>query len=351
MEKLLAPKEFTWNVDSNMPEVSIVIITYNRAEMLHRALETAVQQETDGKFSYEIIVIDDGSTDGTSNVVREVAIRFRVFVRYIRQGRGGIALARNTGVAAARGNWIAFFDDDQVAESDWLKNLIDIGWKMGADCVAGTIRLDLLEEELSRLGPVCRSMLGENTYPPKPAILRGKKLPPTGNILINRKVFNSVGLFDTSMLSGRSDTDIASRIRAAGFVTWVAPNAVVHHRILPYRLECNYFRITSLSWGSQFAYINWKKYDRKMVLLCLARIGQALLLNIPCLLLAYLKNNEAETLDRKCLLWRAVGYTRQSLKLLAPRIFAQKGFFASLEFRKERDTLAKDSQFLGKGLS
>ena len=73
-----------------------------------------------------------------------------------------------------------------------------------------------------------------------------------------------------------------------------------------------------------------------MLLVCVARIGQALLVNTPCLLLAYLKGNMVEILDRKCLLWRAQGYTRKCLFFISPKFFPQKRFFSALDYRVNR---------------
>jgi glycosyltransferase involved in cell wall biosynthesis len=312
--------------------------------MLREALESLICQETDGKLSYEIVVIDDGSTDGTSGVVKEVATPSQVPVRYVHKEGRGIADARNRGIAEARGKWIAFFDDDQLAERDWLKNLLCIALQTRADCVGGTILLDLPQEQLARLGSVCRSMLGEQTYYETPTRCRGKIVPPTGNLLMARGVFDSIGLFDTSMLYGGEDIDVVARAQAAGFDTWIGPDAVVHHVIPPYRLERAYFRWVSLRWGNQFALMDCKHLGRgQMLLLCIARIGQAMLVNVPCLLIACLKRDETEALDRKCLLWRAVGYTRKTLFLLAPRLFPQGRFFGRVEFRKERETFSKET--------
>ena len=98
----------------------------------------------------------------------------------------------------------------------------------------------------------------------------------------------------------------------------------------------------SLRVGENFACIDNRQLGRrKTLLLCVARIGQALLVNMPLLVWAYLLGDRAGILGRKCLLWRAVAYTRGTLFLLAPRLFPQKGFFAALEFRKERKSFTK----------
>jgi glycosyltransferase involved in cell wall biosynthesis len=318
-------------------DISVVVPTYNNAEMLSGALASLICQETDGQFSYEILVIDNGSSDGTRAVVSEIASYSQVPVRYVCEEGHGIAHARNRGVSESRGKWIAWFDDDQLADNDWLKSLLAFAMQMGADCVAGTRLLDLPLEQPSPLGLVCRGLLGEDNHHEAPAICRGKAIPGFGYILMARTVFDSIGLFDTSMLWSGEDTDILLRARAAGFDLWATPNAVVHHVILPHCVEPIFLRWVSLRCACVLAQIDCKRRGPGgTLLLCVARIGQALLVNMPRLLLAYVKRDKAEILDRKCLVLRAIGYTRKTLFLIAPRVFTQERFFARLEFRKKR---------------
>ena len=65
--------------------IGVVICTYNRAEMLRRALETVIRQETGGRFACEVVLIDNGSTDGTQTVIEEAARSSPVPVRYVRE--------------------------------------------------------------------------------------------------------------------------------------------------------------------------------------------------------------------------------------------------------------------------
>ena len=90
-----------------MPSVSVVIPTHDRASLLARAIDSALAQE-DVASEVEVIVVDDGSTDGT----REVLEGYGDAIRWARQGNAGPAAARNRGVAMARGDWIAFLDSD-----------------------------------------------------------------------------------------------------------------------------------------------------------------------------------------------------------------------------------------------
>jgi GT2 family glycosyltransferase len=98
-----------------MADVSVVIPTYNRADLLPRAIESALAQTAP---PVEIIIVDDGSTDDTPAVVLRYAERHAGRVRSLRIPNGGVARARNAGIAAARGQWVALLDsDDEWATS------------------------------------------------------------------------------------------------------------------------------------------------------------------------------------------------------------------------------------------
>lgn len=99
---------------------------------------------------------------------------------------------------------------------------------------------------------------------------------------------------------------------------------------------------TSLIDGIGFSFRDFKEWGRlKLFFTWIGRMGQALLINLPYLILAYLKRGYAEILGRKCLLDRFIEYTRETLFLLAPSIFPQERFFARLEFRRERTSFGK----------
>lgn len=91
--------------DSGGPVVSVIVPTYNRATLLPDAIESVLAQSL---TSFEIIVVDDGSTDGTAHVVGRYGAR----VRYVRTDNGGVAHARNVGMRLARGRYLTFLDSD-----------------------------------------------------------------------------------------------------------------------------------------------------------------------------------------------------------------------------------------------
>jgi len=234
-------------------DISVVVCTYNRAGMLRKALEGLTSQVGLGRLSYEIIVVDDASTDSTSTVVKKVAERSRVSIRYVREEGRGIARARNRGLRESFGNWVAFFDDDQLAEPQWLRELFACAADNGAHCVGGARFLRLPEEPLRKLSPQCRLILGEIDHGREPIRCSRKTRPCTGNVLIKRSVFDAVGNFDESMRWGGSDIDFFRRVSMQAFECWYSPRAVVHHITPSYRLTTGYLTWRSLLHGKNFA--------------------------------------------------------------------------------------------------
>src|ERR1043165_5266525 len=92
-------------------DISVIISTYNRSDMLPGALESVLAQEA-GDVRYELIVVDNNSTDKTREVVESFIARGHENVRYIFEGKQGLSHARNAGIAAARSPLIVFTDDD-----------------------------------------------------------------------------------------------------------------------------------------------------------------------------------------------------------------------------------------------
>jgi len=319
-------------------DVSVVVPTYNRAEMVCEAIESLVHQETDSQFSFEIVVVDNASTDSTKGAVQRVAEFSPIPIRYAFEEAAGDAHARNTGVKGARADWLAFLDDDEFADKDWLRQLYFTALGQNALIVGGEVRLVLSDEQKRAFGRALRKALRETQHG-KDVVRRytGGSLPAAGNMLVKRAVFDRVGLFDTSMLAGGSDSDLVLRARAAGYDLWYTPKAVVHHRVPPHRLTRAYLRWDSLRDGTTLAFLDYKFRGRgRVMFFCCARIGQALLVNLPQLFFAFLSGDDLRFLGRGSLLWRAVGYARECLFLFAPTLFPQERFFAALEFHSAR---------------
>ena len=120
-------------------EITVIISTYNRSEMLAGAIESVLEQESEG-VSYEVIVVDNNSSDRTREVVEGYIERGQENLRYVFEGRQGVSYARNTGIAEARAEIIAFADDDVRVAKDWvakIKRAFDLHPEI--DCIGGKV--------------------------------------------------------------------------------------------------------------------------------------------------------------------------------------------------------------------
>ncbi len=326
------------------PLISIVVPTFNRAHWLGGALASLVNQEPDERFEFEVIVVDNASADNTRDVVDRAAAESSVPIHYLHQSKPGDAPTRNAGVRAARGQYVAFFDDDQFADGRWLSELYSAAQSTQAAIVGGPVLLDLPEAQLQQLGPICRQALREIMFYPKLQSYEPGDLPGTGNALVERGVFERVGTFDESMVSGGSDSDFFLRAREAGCELWYSPRAIIRHRISAERLSPEFFRWDALSGGAgQATQVDFKHRGLPTVLaLCLCRVAHTSLVHVPAWLWAMLRGQEGRALGRRTRIWRTEGYVRATLSLLAPRWLAQRAFFASMDFRHGR-TLGKPS--------
>ncbi len=321
--------------DRPAPKVTVVVPTFDRPQALARALDSLVAQQTD-QFVYEIVVVDNAPRLDTREVVEAIAQVASVQVRYVPEERAGVSHARNKGVMEATGRWIAFCDDDQVADASWLRQLVSVARVHEAACVGGSIRLTL-PQGTPAIGGVCRRLLGEQPFNGTPFTCTGRHLPSTGNLMVSRSVFEQLGPFDTAMTAGGEDYEFVRRIRAAGGRVLVAPAAVMHHVIPPYRTRPEYLNWVSRRVGAGLAYTDLKRHGPWGVALrCVARMAQAGLVTLPKLALAPLYADDGVAQDCRALLWRASAYAQQTASLLRSPFTSERRFPPAIESRQER---------------
>src|SRR5690606_16449022 len=106
-------------------DASVVVCTRDRAASLAVTLESIAGLRIPALVVAELVVVDNGSTDGTPAVVEAFRRRSPLPLRYVRELRPGIAPARNAGMAAARGRIVVFTDDDVTVEPDWLAEMLE----------------------------------------------------------------------------------------------------------------------------------------------------------------------------------------------------------------------------------
>jgi len=186
-----------------MPKVSVIIPTCNRSAYLKRAIESVCAQTyTD----FEIIVIDDASTDDTPEVVAQFRDKPIKYIRHA-ENKGGSA-ARNTGITHSQSEYIAFLDDDD----EWLPNKLDMQVALldsSSDQVGvvytGNQTIDWETQQVrATIRPTKRGDLSKD-------LMRYNPVGPTSSTLIRRKCFELVGMFDESLPSFQ-DYDVWIRI-------------------------------------------------------------------------------------------------------------------------------------------
>lgn len=323
--------------DSKLPLVSVVMCTYNRREMLRDALNSLVRQETGGSFRYEIVIVYNGDPAQALDVVEEIAPSTPIEIRAIHEPRRGQVIARNRALEEARGEWLAHFDDDQIATTRWLAELMITAEKHHAKVVGGSLFLKLPEGCQRQLTFVCRRMLGQSVEWDDVQPYSRKEGPGTGNIMIHRSVFDQVGHYDESFQLRGYDTDLYRRIREAGYEAWFTPLAKAYHVTPQSRLEDEYFKETSLHNGWSFAkrdYLELGSFKATGILL--ARIAHACIMHVPRWLLAVCSGSQEKKLTARIRLWRTEGYIRSALYWMFPRMFPQRKFFSKYEFRAEK---------------
>ncbi|MHB8505740.1 MAG: glycosyltransferase family 2 protein [Acidimicrobiales bacterium] len=200
--------------------VSVIVTTKDRAPLLGRQLAAVQDQDYAGPF--EIVVSDDGSRDATAALLADVARRDdRLVVVHGATSRGS-SHARNVGAAVARGELLAFCDDDDVVPQDWLRCLVDASSR--ADVVCGVNR-PCLSVGSGTLVP----LVPAEPPPRRVVVVRHLDFLPSlqgGNMAYWTRVTDTIGGWDES-LRFASDVDLAWRAQLAGFRYHLAEDAVV----------------------------------------------------------------------------------------------------------------------------
>lgn len=206
----------------HLPFITVILPTYNRLDLLQKTI-TSLRAQTYPFDRFEVIVVDDGSTDGTA-----VYLTNQPDLHVIHQANGGPAAARNAGVLAAQGDLLAFIDDDCQAAPGWLYAL--------AKSIQDSTILDL--------GAVGGPVLPvRHTHWLHQFYLFANRIHPQGqpsgsadvlfscNMAISPPILAEVGGFDTSFSHpGGEDLDLSYRLQQAGYTLWLNNEAAIYHQ-------------------------------------------------------------------------------------------------------------------------
>ena len=198
------------------PFVSVILPAWNEKAWMAACLEALLAQ-TYPRGRYEVIVVDDGSTDGTPDIVKAYPVTL------LHEPARSAYRARNRAIAVAKGDYVAFIDADCIAEPSWLSSLVDAAVGSGSGVLAGRIQYVL---EKGGLGNQLM-MLRYTPQKLREAVERDH-CAPTGNLMVLRDLFERHGVFDPTITG--SDDEFSTRLAARGHPPLYVDGATVEHR-------------------------------------------------------------------------------------------------------------------------
>ena len=232
-----------------MDHISVCIASYNRPVLLQKLLDSLEDQATDDKFKYSIVVVDNDKNLTAQNVVLSIAQNAPISIQYYSEPIQNISLARNLLIKMSKGNLIAFIDDDEFAEKDWLLNLYGTMKKYNCQIVNGPV--------CPFFDPVIPIWIKRTKYFDPQEVKTGAssyKICATGNCLIDRVVFDKFpDPFNPKFgLTGGEDTDFFKRAKELNISFCWCNEAIAYEYIGPNRAQVQYIVRRSFSGGNSF---------------------------------------------------------------------------------------------------
>jgi glycosyltransferase involved in cell wall biosynthesis len=244
-------------------DISVVICTYDGAKRLPGVLES-LQGLVSPRQNWELIVVDNNSTDVTERVIEAFKRRGTLPLRYVFEPSQGHCYARNAGIRAAEGGIVAFTDDDVTVDSEWLAQVeqafdasdcVAVGGKIIATWNCPRPRWLAVADRYRLMEVIVRFDMGEEKRP--------LTIPPFGaNMAFRKAVFEKYGLFRTDLgrkgksLVGFDDTEFCRRLLRAGEAIMYVPKAVVYHPVERKRLRKSYFLAWYFDYGRGSVLLN-----------------------------------------------------------------------------------------------
>lgn len=257
-------------------ELTIILCTFNRANNLKDCVERVSNQQGMDGIDWEILIVDNNSTDSTSEIARELKNIHTINIRYVFEPEQGLSYARNRGINSTDSRYLVFIDDDILVEPQWLHAIYSIFKEKDSDAVGGRIWVRSPSELPKWIMEEMPSDLGHLDYGDVPIRIDGhKKKLFGGNMAFDRRIFELIGLFDVrrgrrgegrkweELLKGE-ESDIFHRIADASGRIDYSPDAIVYHKILPHQLEKKFFRSLEFSNGYMEIMLSENKFNREI---------------------------------------------------------------------------------------
>jgi glucosyl-dolichyl phosphate glucuronosyltransferase len=243
-------------------DISVILCTYNRSESLSRVLQDLDNSVCPEDMDWEVLIVDNNSSDGTKGVADDFVRKNPRRFRYIFEGRQGKSIALNTGIESAQGNILAFTDDDVFIDDRWLAQLKRVFEDFACIGVGGRVVPVFTSKRPSWLRvdswkPFLNALVAFD-FGEKPIALR--EAPFGANMAFSKSAFARYGVFRIDLgpteknLGGKGEDDeFGHRLITNDELVMYAPDAVVYHPVEKKRMTRKYFRTWYFNLGRYFA--------------------------------------------------------------------------------------------------
>lgn len=300
-------------------DITVIVCTYNRAQSLADSLEKLAASVLPESISWEVLVVDNNSTDATRIVAEQFMQRFPGRFRYRFEPQPGKSYALNSAVRESEGKVLAFVDDDVLVEPEWLRNLTaDLLNGTWAGVGGRTLPADAvsLPPWLALRGPYALGgiLAAIFDFGDQPCQLR--RAPFGANMAYRREMFERLGGFrtdlgpspDRTIPRPNEDTEFGNRVMAAGERLGYEPSAIACHPVAKDRLHQQYF----LSWWFDYGRASIREGGRKPNVFGIPRHWisiprMTVMLLAPTTLQWLLAVDPQKKFYRKCWIWTTFG--------------------------------------------
>lgn len=222
--------------------VSVIVPTHNRRADLRDAIHSLLGQDYP---RFEIIVVESNCTDGTWEMVEDIAMQ-TPRLRHVQEEGPGVNAARNRGSHEAQAELLAFFDDDEIAPHQWLSQLVAAQVETGAGAVGGPYE-PLWQAPPPRWLLRSRCMQETLSFVDFGTVRREVEWLLGGNALYTRQALKDANYYGVrpgrtglGKMVGGGDMSAGARVRRAGHRIWFEPSAIVYHKVPPERMQLSY---------------------------------------------------------------------------------------------------------------
>lgn len=236
-----------------MPFYSIVIVTRNRHEQLTQAI-TSIENQNYHKEKFELIIVDNASTDCTKKRVNEISKNMKLKIHYIFEKNVGISFARNAGLTKARGDWIIYFDDDTIVDHSFLHNL-DCALKANptAKAFGGKALIKRPDKLPFFWSSHFEGYLSSVDYGINTVTIHFPQTPYGLNMGFERKILQMLNGFNEEIIFGGDETELFYRLEQNNINTLYIPNCLVHHVVSENRFTIFWLLVAAYRSGHHHA--------------------------------------------------------------------------------------------------